>query len=158
VPPARTSIDTLIEASRQESIRADSKATTLLTIVGIGFTAFSVAGASAIVAPLTGTARWLSVAALASVCLVAELLLLSLRPALGRGLTGQQYFAAWRHYARDAERLAVELSAEVTSCQTLIQLSIIVWRKFLLVRWAVDLLMGVLPLVALSVSIALLTR
>ncbi|CAM5291990.1 hypothetical protein STENM223S_08633 [Streptomyces tendae] len=126
--------------------------------MGIGFTAFSVAGASAVAAPLHGGARWLCVAALAGVCAVAELLLLVLRPVLGRDDAGQGYFATWRHYASTPERLARELSADEEACRTLIRLSGIVWRKYQLQIVAVDLMIAVLPLMAAALSVALLTR
>jgi hypothetical protein len=151
-------IDALIEATRQENIRADAKSTTLLTIVGIGFTAFTAASATTVAIPLRGTARLLAVAALATVCVVAELLLLALRPKLGRNQAGQRYFAVWRRYAGTPGALAARLSAEVDACRTLIQLSRIVWRKYFLIRWAVDLLVVVVPLLAVAVSVALLRR
>jgi hypothetical protein len=151
-------IDALIDATRQENARADTKSAALLTVVGIGFTAFSVAGASAVTVPVHGVARWLCVAALAGVCAVAELLLLVLRPVLGTGDVGQRYFAAWRHYASAPERLARELCVDEEACRTLIRLSGIAWRKYRLVRTAVDLMIGVLPLMAVALSVTLLTR
>ena len=126
--------------------------------MGIGFTAFSVASASAVTVPPHGGARWLCVSALAGVCLVAELLLWVLRPVLGKGDVGQRYFATWRHYESAPERLARELSVDEEACRTLIQLSGIVWRKYRLIRWAVDLMIVVLPLMAAALSVALLTR
>ncbi|MEH0548379.1 DUF5706 domain-containing protein [Streptomyces sp. B21-105] len=155
-PPAE--INALIEATRQENARADAKSAALLTVVGIGFTAFSVAGASAVTVPVHGVARWLCVTALAGVCAVAELLLLVLRPVLGKGDVGQRYFATWRRYASTPERLARELSVDEEACRTLIQLSGIVWRKYRLIRGAVDLMIGVLPLMAVALSVTLLTR
>ncbi|MGV9279754.1 Pycsar system effector family protein [Streptomyces sp. NPDC003730] len=160
VGPALTSpadVDALIEVTRQENARADAKSAALLTVVGIGFTAFSVAGASAVAAPLHGGARWLCVAALTGVCAVAELLLLVLRPVVGRGGAGQRYFATWRRYAPAPERLASELSVDEERCRTLVRLSGIVWRKYRLIRWAVDLMIAVLPLMAVALSVALLS-
>ena len=157
-PAGAVGIEALIDATRQEIARADSKSATLLTVVGLGFTAFSVAGASAVAVPLHGTARWLCLAALAGVCLVAELLLWVLRPVLNRSDTGQRYFATWRRYAAAPEQLARELSADVEACRTLARLSGIVWRKYLLIRWAVHLMAAVLPLMAVALAVALLTR
>jgi hypothetical protein len=156
--PTKAGIAMLIDQAFQESARADAKSAALLTIVGIGFTAFSAGCASAVVVPLHGLARWLCVAALAGVCVVAEVLLLALRPRLGSGRIGQRYFAAWRRYSQAPDALAAELSAEPAECRTLVQLSCIVWRKYLLIRWSVDVLMAIVPLVALAVSVALLTR
>jgi Pycsar effector protein len=154
----RCSVDAMTEVAFQESARADAKSAALLTIVGIGFAAFSAGCASAVVAPLRGPAQWLSVGALAGVCAVAELLLLALRPRLGDGRMGERYFAVWRRYAGAADVLAAELSAEPDACRTLIQLSRIVWRKYLLIRWAIDLLLAVVPVIAVAVSAALLLR
>ncbi|MBE1536710.1 Pycsar system effector family protein [Actinomadura algeriensis] len=157
-PPGRPDVDALIEATRQENVRADAKTNTLLTIVGFGFAAFTAAAASTVAIPLRGTSRLLVVAALAGVCVVAELLLTALRPRLGRDGTGQRYFAVWRRYAGTPDVLAAHLSADVDACRTLIQLSRIVWRKYRLIRWAVDVLLAVVPLLAVAVSVALLVR
>jgi hypothetical protein len=156
--PGPGTIDTLLEAAYAESGRADGKSATLLAIVGIGFTAFAAAGAAAIAAPLRGPAQWLSLGALTGVCAVAELLLLALRPTLGSGLIGQRYFATWRQYAAAPAALAAELSADPDDCRTLIDVSRIVWRKYLLIRWAVDLLLVIAPLVAAGLSVALVIR
>lgn len=126
--------------------------------MGIGFTAFSAACAATTAVPLHGSARLLSVAALAGVCVVTELLLLALRPRLGSGLVSQRYFATWRRYAGDPAGLAAELSAPPDMCRLLIDLSRIAWRKYLLVRWAVDFLMAFVPLIAATVSVVLLRR
>jgi Family of unknown function (DUF5706) len=126
--------------------------------VEIGFAAFCFAGASAAAAPLRGTALWLFITALAGICAVAELLLLALRPAVSGRLAGQRYFDTWRRYDGAPDMLAAKLSADPSACRTLIRLSIIVWRKYLLIRWAVDLLMGIVPLVAIALSVALLMR
>ena len=158
VPAARGAVDTLLETAYQESTRADGKSAALLTIVGIGFTAFSAAGAAAVAAPLRGPAQWLSLAAIAGVCAVAELLLLALRPTLGSGFVGQRYFATWRRYNTAPAALAAELSADPDDCRTLIDVSRIVWRKYLLIRRAVDLLLTIVPVVAVALSIALMIR
>lgn len=156
--PASAEVDALIEATRQEVARADAKSATLLTVVGLGFTAFSVAGASAVAAPPDGASRWLCLPALAGVCAVAELLLFVLRPVLRKDDAGQLYFATWRHYAPHPWRLAAELSADEDRCRTLIRLSEIVWRKYRLIRWAVHMMAVVLPVMAAGLSVALLRR
>lgn len=157
-PAAPGTIDGLLEAAYAESGRADAKSAALLTIVGIGFTAFAAAGAAAIAAPPRGPAQWLAVAALAGVCAVAELLLLALRPTLGSGTAGQRYFATWRRYADAPARLAGELTADPSACRTLIDVSRIVWRKYLLIRWAIDLLLVIVPAVAAALAVALVVR
>lgn len=152
----RAGIETLIDAAFQESARADAKSAALLTIAGICFTAFSAACAATTAVPLHGLARCLSVAALAGICAVVELLLLALRPRLGPGLTSQRYFATWRRYAGDLAGLADELSAPSDMCRLLVDLSGVAWQKYLYVRRAIDLLMVLVPLMAGAVSIALL--
>ena len=157
-PTANTEIDALIDAAFQESARADAESAALPTVVGIGFTAFSAGCASAIVVPLRGPAQWLSVAALAGVCVVAEFLLLALRPRLGNGLAGREILRHLVPIFTSPDVLAAELSAELDACRMLIQLSCIAWRKYLLIRWSVHLLVAIVPLVALAVSVALLMR
>jgi hypothetical protein len=152
------SIDGLLDAAFQESARADAKSAALLTIVGIGFAAFSAGCASAAGVRLHGPAQWLSVASLAGVCVVAELLLLALRPRLSAGGPGERYFAVWRRYAAAPDVLAAELSADPEACRTLIQVSCVVWRKYFFIRCAVDLLLAIVPLIALAVCVALLMR
>lgn len=152
----KAGIETLIDAAFQESARADAKSAALLTVAGIGFTAFSAACVATATVPLHGIARCLSVAALAGMCAVMELLLLALRPRLGHGLPRQRYFATWRRYAGDLPGLAAELSAPPDTCRLLVDLSKVAWQKYLYVRWAVNLLMALVPLMAGSVSIALL--
>lgn len=156
-PTGPGNIGALLNAAYAESGRADGKSATLLAIVGIGFTAFAAASAAAITAALRGPAQWLSLGALAGVCAVAELLLLALRPTLGSGLVGQRYFATWRRYANVAT-LAAELSADPGDCRTLIDVSRIVWRKYLFIRWAIDLLLVIVPLVAAGLAAAVALR
>lgn len=156
VPATSVGVDALIEATRQEIARADAKSAALLTVVGIGFTAFSVAGASVVAVPLHGAARWLSLVTLTGVCVVAELLLFVLRPVLRKDDVGQLYFATWR--SRAPEQVARELSADVVACRILVRLSGIVWQKYRLTRWAVHVMSAVLPLMAVSLAVALLTR
>jgi Pycsar effector protein len=158
LPPggAQVGIDKLIDAAFQESARADAKSAALLTIVGIGFAAFTAGCASGVAVPLHGSARWLSVAALACVCAVAELLLLALRPRLGGELAGERFFGTWRRYEQAPDVLAAELSADPAACRTLVQLSCVVWRKYVLIRCSVDLLVAVVPLLAAAMSVAVL--
>lgn len=158
IPTPRGTVDGLLEAAYAENGRADGKSAALLTIVGIGFTAFAAAGAVTVAAPLRGPAQWLAVAALVGVCAVAELLLLALRPTLGRGLAGQRYFATWCRYEDIPARLAAELNADPGACRTLIDVSRIVWRKYLLIRWAIDLLLVIVPGIAAALAVALLVR
>lgn len=158
IPAGPGTIDGLLEAAYAESGRADGKSAALLTIVGISFTAFAAAGAATVAVPLSGPARWLAVAALPGVCAVAELLLLALRPTLGRGMAGQRYFATWRRYADVPVRLAAELNADPGACRTLIEVSRIVWRKYVLIRCAIDLLLVLVPTVAAALAVALLVR
>lgn len=152
----RAGIETLIDAAFQECARADAKSAALLTIAGICFTAFSAACAATTAVPLHGLTRCLSVAALAGICAVVELLLLALRPRLGPGLASQRYFATWRGYAGDLAVLADELTAPFDMCRLLVDLSEVAWQKYHYVRWAVDLLMVLIPLMAGAISIALL--
>lgn len=155
---ASREVNVLLDTAYQESARADGKSAALLAIVGIGFTAFAAAGAAAVAAPLRGPAQWLSLAAIAGVCAVAELLLLALRPTLGKGLVGERYFTTWRRYAGAPAVLAAELCADPDDCRTLIDVSCIVWRKYLLIRWAADLLLAIVPVMTAAVSVAVVIR
>jgi hypothetical protein len=149
-------IQHLIQATREENTRGDTKAAMLLGVVGIGFTAFSVAAASATIVPLRGVQMWLALGALLSVVVVAEILFLAIRPQLSRDLAAKQYFAYWRQYARSSEILAQELKCSQDESRLLTQLSEIAWRKHSMIRVSVDLLIGVTPVMASVLALALL--
>ncbi|GAA5058413.1 hypothetical protein HNP84_000684 [Thermocatellispora tengchongensis] len=150
-------LSAFLAATREEVARADTKATTLLAITAVGFAAFSAAAAGAVAAPVQGVARWLTVAALAAVTLVVELLLWVLRPRLGNDLSSKYYFGHWRRYLTSPDELAAELSGEIGQVKLLIQLSDIAWRKFRLIRLSVDLLAVAVPLISAAIAITLVT-
>ncbi|MFD8556692.1 Pycsar system effector family protein [Streptosporangium canum] len=147
-----------LELTRQEIARADIKATALLTITGIGFTAFSAAAAGAVAAPVQGAARWLTIAALAGVTVVVELLLLVLRPQMSQDLSSRHYFGHWRKYLMSPDELAMDLGADLKQAKLLVQLSDIAWRKYRLIRISVDFLMIALPLISAAVAVTLISH
>lgn len=155
---SRRDVTELIDATRQEVARADVKAAALLTIIGIGFAAFSAAIVGAVAAPVQGAAMWLALVALAGVNVAGELLLLVFRPRLRQDAGSQRYFGYWHRYITCPDVLAADLGANVEQARLLVQLSDIAWRKYLLTRIAVDVLMVVLPLISSAVAVTLLSH
>lgn len=156
--PSPLPIRDFISDTHAEIIKADSKAASLLTVVGIVFAAFSLATAAAATTPTRGLPRWLAIASLIGVLAATEFLFLAIRPKMSWNTTATSYFGYWRLYANRVADLCAELSCTESDARLLVQLSVIAWRKFLLIRTSVDVLLITMPVVSSVVGFTLVAR
>ena len=137
-----TPIDALLQETRQEIVRTDTKASVLFALLGVLMAAIA---ALCVRNPMPAQLRWIVGSAVALSMVSALLLLGAVRPRLGVGGLGrQEYFAHFARYAKragDLERELLRSPAELSlrKVAQLVDLSCLVLRKYRLIQIAVDL-------------------